>query len=244
MVIVKVEAGEFLMGSTDSDIDEVMAECPLCKKDFFADEQPQHLVFLDAFWIDRTEVTNAQYKLCADEGVCRVVPEHMGNYDPVGKANYPIVQVTWNDAIVYCKWAGARLPTEAEWEKAARGTDGRRYPWGTEAINCNMANYAAPDGHCVGETMSVESYSDLGASPFEAWNMAGNVWEWVNDWYDPNYYALSPAENPPGPAAGKERVVRGGSWNDGHRNMRSADRGLRDPFDRYGLIGFRCAVSP
>jgi formylglycine-generating enzyme required for sulfatase activity len=237
MVMVLVPAGEFLMGSTGADVDAVMAYCSECKRDFFADEQPQRTVFLDAFWIDRTEVTNAQYELCVRAGVCRVAD--MGDYDPQGRPNHPVVQVTWYDAQTYCRWAGGRLPTEAEWEKAARGVDGRLYPWGSAAPDCSKAQYE----QCGGGTVAVGSRS-AGQSPYGLQDAAGNAWEWVSDWYDAGYYTRSPGRNPLGPDSGEYRVLRGGSYSDGMRNMRPADRGNRTPAERLGRIGFRCAASP
>ena len=237
-----VGAGEFLMGSSTSDIETFLEQCPDCIPDNFEDEQPQHTVYLDAFWIDRTEVTEAQYERCHADEAC-IVSSDMGSYDPESHPDLPVIEVTWNDAKAYCEWAGARLPTEAEWEKASRGTDGRWYPWGNEAIDCNKANYRATEDPCVGERTEVGSRPS-GASPYGALDMSGNVWEWVSDWYDPSYYAQSPTQNPLGPDGFEYRVVRGGSWNQYWKLQRSAERGKRDPFERYPLIGFRCAVSP
>ena len=163
------------------------------------EEKRQHrVVLLDAFWIDRTEVTKAQYQRCVEAGVC-AAPSCSGT----GKGDHPVVCVSWRDASKYCAWAGRRLPTEAEWEKAARGTDGRKYPWGNQDVVGNLLNFcdincsnswkeaAVNDGYA--ETAPVGTYL-AGASPYGAWDMAGNVWEWVADWYDGTYYAKSPAE--------------------------------------------------
>ena len=187
MTLVYVPAGEFLMGSTDADLDAK------------ADENPQHKVTMDTFWIDRTEVAKDQYQKCVDAGKC-AVPVCSGT----GISDHPVVCVSWQDATNYCAWAGRRLPTEAEWEKAARGTDGRKYPWGNEAPDDKRLNYNAN----VGKTSAVGSYPS-GASPYGALDMAGNVWEWVADWYDQNYYTSSPAQNPAGPDAGQFRVGAG-----------------------------------
>jgi formylglycine-generating enzyme required for sulfatase activity len=241
MVMVHVPAGEFLMGSTNADSD---AE---------SDEKPQHTVYLDAFWIDRTEVTRSQYRKCVEAGVCGA-PTTCGWGDPThggtSTADYPVVCVNWSGARAYCKWAGARLPTEAEWEKAARGTDGRVYPWGNSFDgsrlnfcdqNCeyDRRDATANDGHV--RTAPVGSYPS-GVSPCGALDMAGNVREWVNDWHDGGYYAQSPARNPPGPDLGEYRVIRGGSWLAIRRDVRSADRFRFRPTYADWDLGFRCAA--
>lgn len=220
--MVSVPAGEFQMGSPQGAGE--------------SDERPQRTVYLDAFWIGQTEVTNAQYQRCVAAGICR-----QSGYAGDGRfkgANQPVVGVSWDDATAYCAWAGLRLPTEAEWEKAARGTDGRIYPWGNQAPACDLANYF----DCVGGLASAGSYP-AGASPYGVLDMAGNVWEWVADWYDGNYYASAPAANPTGPAAGEFRVLRGGSTYNNDNIVRSAYRDINTPdFRRYG-VGFRCARS-
>ncbi len=241
--MVYVPAGEFIMGSDEGE----------------SDEQPTRTVYLDAFYIDKYEVTNARfatfvsangYKTDAERGGCgwiyeggegKCVPgadwQHsLGpDTDLGGKDEHPVVQVSWNDAKAYCEWAGARLPTEAEWEKAARGTDGRTYPWG-EWIDCDHAQY----GGCGGGTVPVGS-KPKGASPYGALDMAGNVWEWVADWYDSGYYGTSPETNPKGPASGDSRVLRGGSWRSNEALVRAALRGRSSPGDARGSVGFRCA---
>ena len=180
------------------------------------------------------------YSKCVVEKRCNL-PSNTSHYSDVTYANHPVVFVSWNDAFAYCSWAGRRLPTEAEWEKAARGTDGRTYPWG-ENIDCSFANYDLSNGSCVGDTISVGSYK-IGQSPFGVYDMAGNVWEWVNDLYHGTYYQTSPSSDPLGPETGLGRVLRGGSWVDLSYNLRSSVRNWGGASDSSGDIGFRCASS-
>jgi len=254
-VMVYVPAGEFTMGSSDADIDAILAECSDCKRASFDDEYPQHTVYLSAFWIDQTEVTNAQYRKCVEAGTCRAPTTttcYRGKptYSETSKADHPVVCVSWYDAKTYCEWARKRLPTEAEWEKAARGTDGRRYPWGNE-FDCQRGNfddeteinsYTVPGGEgCDGyvTTAPVGSFRD-GASPYGILDMAGNVWEWCQDWYDEDYYARSSQRDPQGANSGKHRVIRGGSWYNIEWFVRAAHRHGSDPDYRYSSLGFRC----
>ena len=173
------------------------------------DEKPVHIVYLDAYWIDKTEVTNAEYAKCESARVCKppISYESLTRFSYYGTeqyANYPVVYVTWTQAKTFCLWSGARLPTEAEWEKAARGTDGRIYPWGNYYTTSALLNYNSN----VGDTTAVGKYPS-GASIYGALDMSGNVWEWVADWYDASYYASSSSTNPTGPASGGTRVLRG-----------------------------------
>ncbi len=226
-VMVHVPAGEFLMGSKDDpDADD--------------DEHLQHTVYVSEFWIDKTEVTNAQYRKCVEAGTCRA-PTTCDWGDPTysdsSKTDHPVVCVSWQDAKAYCEWAGKRLPTEAEWEKAARGTDGRKYPWGNSFDGNKLNSSGTDDGYQY--TAPVGSYPE-GASPYGVLDMAGNVWEWCQDWYDEDYYAISPQRDPQGPSSGSYRVVRGGSWGNYERGVRAADRDRLVPDYRADYLGFRC----
>ena len=222
--MVWVPAGEFLMGSTD---DEGVR-----------DERPQRKVYLDGYWMYKTEVTVAQYrKFC--EATNREMPEAP---EWGWKEDHPVVNVSWHDAVDYAKWAGASLPTEAQWEKAARGTDGRVFPWGNEwdAGACaNSVSWSLKGTKPVGSCPA-------GASPYGCVDMAGNAWEWCADWYDEAYYGNeAPSRNPPGPASGGYRVLRGGSWNCGDRGpFRCANRLLYRPCRRDDFGGFRCSRTP
>jgi eukaryotic-like serine/threonine-protein kinase len=188
-------------------------------------------------------VTVAQYQSCVKAGACTVprstsdgIDSYYGNPD---YANYPVVLVNWNQASTYCKWAGRRLPSEAEWEKAARGTDGRIYPWGNDDPTRDMMSYYAKLYRTYEAGKNFE-----GASPYGALDMVGNVWEWVNDWAQFDYYQNSPARNPSGPASGKARVVRGGAWLSWEKDLRVSNRAWYYPDDNgdwFRALGFRCA---
>jgi len=216
MVQVFVPAGEFVMGTG---------------------AENRHKVYLDAFWMDRVEVTNVMYLKCMRADGCTPPVSDNVVYDKWAYRNHPIVYITWYQAVEYCEWTDRRLPTEAEWEKSARGTDWRPYPWGFANPNPRLANYADTMIH-----ESVSSYGyPLGASPYGVLNMSGNVREWIADWYDPNYYAVSPYANPKGPETGKERSLRSGSYNEGEQGVTVFQRYRHEPQSAGLSRGFRCA---
>jgi formylglycine-generating enzyme required for sulfatase activity len=213
--MIPIPAGEFIMGSDDGNYDE----------------KPAHTVYLDSYEVGKYPVTVAQYrKFCEATGR---EPQRWCGLASGWKDNHPVAEVTWDDAAAYCKWAGGRLPTEAEWEKAARGTDGRKYPWGntwdkTKCANSELGSGSAPVG----------SYP-AGASPYGCMHMAGNVFEWCADRYDDSYYKACPSRNPEGPSSGICRVRRGGSWYNEVIYDRCAYRSHYDP-DWYSVSnGFR-----
>ncbi len=232
--MVLVEAGNFVMGSTRGDLDE----------------RPIHSVYLNDYYIDKYEVTNALYEPCVRAGVCkppvRTDSYTQNSYYGNPRYNdYPVVYVDWSMAKAYCEWRGADLPTEAHWEKAARASDEPIYPWGNE-LDCNKANYTDGSRVCVGGTTKVGSY-ESGKSPYGMYDMAGNVWEWVTDWYSESYYSTSiSSSNPFGPDFGRARVARGGSWTRPQGEIRSANRINYAPTYYNFDLGFRCAaaVSP
>ena len=232
--MVFIPAGEFIMGSIDEEVK--------------ADEKPAHTVFVDSFYIDRHEVTNSQYQkfILATGHPAPFVDKPWaepynwkGTAYPEGKANHPVVLISWDDAQAYARWAGKRLPTEAEWEKAVRGNlVSKKYPFG-DRLEMNHANF---DKGFLRENalQPVESYQPSGNGLYD---MAGNAWEWCQDWYDAKYYKSSPPKNPAGPDGGVYRVLRGGSWVNDKEFLRCAQRGKNVPDGKSHIIGFRCALS-
>lgn len=226
-IMVLVPKGNFIMGSDEG----------------LPAEQPKHQVGLDEYWIYQREVSNEQFlRFVEATGY-----EAQGNWRSyameAGRLNHPVINVTWNDAAAYCKWAGGRLPTEAEWEKAARGTDGRTYPWGNEwnPQLCNWADGGKIDG--FGRSAPVESFI-VGYSPYYAVNMVGNVWEWCADWFDPQYYRNSPRANPQGPNKTSSRAVRGGGFDFNMRGFpRCSVRAGAPPTEADAARGFRVVIE-
>jgi sulfatase modifying factor 1 len=207
--MITIPPGEFLMGTSDAEVEALLRQYPDDpdeKREMFVKEQPQRRIYLDGYSIYKTPVTVAQYRtFCWESG--RPMPPwpEWGWQD-----DHPMVNVTWPEAVAYCEWAGVRLPTEAEWEKAARGTDGRRYPWGDEwdSARCHCSKV---ERHDAGSTARVGRYPQ-GASPYGVLDMAGNACDWCADWYDETYYQNAPDRNPTGPPSGEKRVLRGGAW--------------------------------
>jgi formylglycine-generating enzyme required for sulfatase activity len=205
----------------------------------------EHRVTLDAFYMDKHEVTTGRYAKFLEE-TGHEHPDHWNEVDLAQHGTRPVIGVNWHDAEAYCQWAGKRLPTEAEWEKAARGTDGRKYPWGNEEPSRSLANYnwdgkRAWEGY---DTLSPVGSYEVGKSPYGVYDLAGNVQEWVADWYSEDYYGSSPGRNPTGPSEGQNKVLRGGSWFDTPQHVRSALRFGDTPMSRGADVGFRCAKTP
>jgi serine/threonine protein kinase/formylglycine-generating enzyme required for sulfatase activity len=220
--MVYVPSGTFTMGSDSGE----------------PDEAPAHTVYLDGFWIDRTEVTNAAFQKCVEAGVCsqpiKSSDSRDSYYSNPAFADYPVIYMNHYDAEGYCRWVGKRLPTEAEWEKAARGTDGRSWPWGDTFDPGKLALGPGDDTAQVGS-------NPAGASPYGVMDMAGNVLEWVADWYASDYYGQSPERNPRGPATGLDNVLRGGRWWDAEYDLRTTRRWHLGSNTRNPALGFRCA---
>lgn len=262
MQLILIPSGKFLMGAKDDDLDGL------------DHEKPQQNIYINSFYIDKTEITNQMFSRFIEETDFQTEAEKKGGawvYNSetnkwefidgaswehpkglesnlLGIEQHPVVQVSWNDAQAYCTWVGRRLPSEAEWEKAARGLQGLEYPWGDKRENVALLNFAdanlistwaninVDDGYQF--TSPVGNYPE-GASPYGVLDMAGNVWEWVADWYNQNYYSIIPQENPKGPDTGIQRVIRGGGWFNIILPVHT--RGMLLPDETYDSTGFRCA---
>lgn len=226
--MVKIPAGSFIRGSSEGAGRE--------------DEMPRTKIFLDAFSIDKYEVTNSRYlAFIAATGHKEPfnVYAEISLFKVTGIENLPVVQVTWHDASDYCQWVGKRLPTEAEWEKAARGTDGRIYPWGNEEPTPLHANYNRE--WMEKDTLKPAGTQTKGASAYGVHDMAGNAREWVQDWYDKDYYHQAPKQNPKGPDKSLLKVIRGGGWRSFDSDIRTAARGKGGFALKTHGTGFRCA---
>ena len=245
MAVVYIPSGEFSMGMTSGQLETLFDLCSDCVKDDFFPSTPAHQVHVDSYWIYQTEVTNSMYLGCVNAGVCRTPEKSSGQtrssyFGDANYGDYPVVYVNWFDAERYCNWAGGRLSTEAEWEKAARGIDGRLFPWGNQAPNTSLTNIYP----FIGDTVAVGSYP-TGASPYGVLDMVGNVYEWIADWYSPNYYESSDFINPPGPQSGEmgRRSVRGGSWGWGIPFASTLFRDWWEPEKTGSGVGFRCVLD-
>lgn len=229
--MVKVPAGHFFMGN------EYGGK--------WGDESPQREVYLDEFWIDKYEVTRELYAQCVEAGGCTKPKKEGGphSWGVSGREEHPINGVDWFQAKAYCTWAGKSLPTEAQWEKAARGTDARKYPWGNMNASCKYAVMAETylTGGCEKSSIWRVGSKPLGVSPYGAHDMAGNVSEWTSDWFSREYYKIAPKKNPQGPSNGSARVVRGGSLETEPHGVRAANRSKQKPIRATFAFGFRCA---
>jgi formylglycine-generating enzyme required for sulfatase activity len=281
MQMVFVPSGSFFMGSNDGQLNNAMEDCMKmysekdCQRYLYNHEKPMHLVTLDKFWIDKTEVTNAQFckflNECgnkAENGTFWYEPaagsrgikygfidEIEGKFIPQnGFEDFPVIEVSWYGAVAYCKWIGVRLPTEAEWEYAARGPNAYIYPWGND-FNGKCVNYR--DSSFIFDNLGKDlnfndgnpNWSFVGSYPSGAsWcgalDMSGNIYEWVEDWWSATYYGSSPSKNPIGPESGTLKIGRGGSWYDPSWHVRSSYRKALSPSSaRIHWIGFRCAKT-
>jgi len=256
MTMVFVPEGTFEMGSTQVEIEEAIALCwehyNTCNRWYYERESPIHSVFLDSYWIDQTEVSNAQYRLCVDSGECGeplACKKGEPTFNDPHKANHPVVCVNWAEAQKYCQWVGARLPSEAEWEYAYRGEIRSIFTWGNEFDgsklnycdkNCSQthADDRFDDGYSY--TAPVGSYSS-GMSWVGVYNMSGNVSEWVADWFEE--YTAETVSNPMGPSTGSEKILKGCSWFYHPTYCRGAIRPAANPDIRFDYLGFRCAAS-
>lgn len=224
--MVEIPEGPFIMGFDGTQALE--------------DERPSHRPWISTFSIDAHEVTTVQYAVFLT-AIDRPAPWQWEMVDSAHHNDRPVIGVDWRDADAYCRWKGKRLPTEAEWEKAARGTDGRLYPWGNQAPTKDFANFALGARFSYSQVLLPVRSFEQGKSPYGLYQMAGNVYEWVQDWYQSNYYELSPERNPQGPEQGQFKVLRGGSWSDLPKYLLTYGRFKLPPETRNSYTGFRCA---
>ncbi len=248
MEVLFVPSGEFIMGISNQDLEwykqqDWCTEENYCQSLTYQDSMPAHSVYLDSFWVDKFEVTNDQYKKCVNEGVCTQPYEYYwitDYYTSEDYDNHPVINVSWVQAAEYCDWVEGRLPTEAEWEKAARGIDGRLFPWGNQAPYDVLVDFSPNSNN-----MSQAGSHPAGLSYYGAMDMAGNAWEWVYDWYDESYYEVSPSKNPKGPETGQFRILRGTAQN--YRWMVNAFHRFYEPPEEPDFIsyflGFRCVMD-
>jgi formylglycine-generating enzyme required for sulfatase activity len=266
MDMILVPASKFIMGTGESECKLIIqlmqpwaargTKSPPLSRSWFAPEMPQREISLDAFYIDKCEVTNTMYKrFCEATGYIPPSHWHDGNI-PQSTEYHPATNVSWHDALHYAQWVDRRLPTESEWEKAARGTDARLYPWGNQISHYRLHYILpyTPDDLNNAELMlelskrqshlvaNVDDYP-TGASPYGVLDMLGNVWEWTQDWYDKAYYNTAPIVNPTGPTTGTHRVIRGGGSSYDPEKLRCAYRARMEPDVHDVSVGFRCAVS-
>jgi formylglycine-generating enzyme required for sulfatase activity len=236
IVMVYIPPGEFMMGQTDEEKKWLITKVGREEyNSYYTNEIPLHKVYLDGYWIGKYEVTFAQY-----DRYCNETKIEKPDDEGWGRENRPVIIISWDGAAAYCDWLSQKiglkfkLPTEAQWEKAARGNDQRKYPWGSREPDKNLANFSGN----IDKTTPVDSYP-AGASPYGLLDMAGNVWEWCSDWYEADYYKISPQKKPVGPNSGSLRVVRGGSWSSFAGYLRCAYRGGSGPSYRDDDLGFR-----
>jgi formylglycine-generating enzyme required for sulfatase activity len=218
---VYIPAGEFMMGQNTKFIG-----------------YKAHKVYLDAYWIDQVDVTNSMYAICVKAGNCKPPARYNHYFDDPKYADYPVVYVTWYAAQIFCAWESGNLPTEAQWEKAARGLDGRPYPWGTAAPDISLLNFNGDHE----DIASAYDYSS-GLSPYGLLQMSGNVRQWVSDWYQRNYYAISPYKNPQGPDSGQYKSLRGGGFDDDSDEVKTYYRAYHEPTSAGQDRGFRCVME-
>lgn len=256
MTMVFIPAGTFEMGSTQTEIEEAIVLCKehyqICNRWYYEREKPIHLVSLDSFWIDQTEVSNAQYRLCVDSGECAeplTCTKGETTFNNPEKANHPVVCVNWTEAQNYCQWVGARLPTEAEWEYSYRGEIRSIFAWGNDFDgtrlnycdkNCGENHFDDRFNDGFSHTAPVSGYPS-GTSWSGVYEMSGNVSEWVADWF--GEYSAEAVSNPLGPSTGNQKMVKGCSWYFHPAYCRGATRPSIDPDTRFDYLGFRCAGS-